>query len=190
LTRFEIGHIRFGSAGYETLVEPSHMKIAGIRVVNLRHEVIRRNPDHCEGANPLTDRRAFQFSQIPAIPNREPSFMAMSIGLLACLEGAPFIETINGQNTSSLALRFPKCGQARDRLRLGIDRFLLPFGSLHQYGMRPHQKVKGTLAGLVVLANELEFLRRRAVLSSGMVGQPPVPHTKPIDDGTVDSASG
>ena len=94
--------------------------------------------DDCKCPTPLTELGSFQFSQMPAMPNGEPSFMAMAYG---CLALCPLIAFHSKKPSAGapVAIGLSKSRQLRDCLGLGIDRFTSLVGSLHQYGINPYR---------------------------------------------------
>src|SRR5262249_47989742 len=85
---------------------------------------------------------SFQFSQMPAIPNGEQSFIAMAYG---CFDFCPLIAFHSKKpSTGTIQRRLRYASRNVGRFRT-VSYFALiglrpPVGSLHQYGIRPHRK--------------------------------------------------
>src|SRR5262249_51607463 len=65
---------------------------------------------------------SFQFSQIPAIPNGAPSFMAIAYGCLALWHRLPFEKAVDRHNAAAPAVRIAKCRKVAHGLAFGVDR--------------------------------------------------------------------
>ena len=95
----------------------------------------------------------------------------------------PFVEAIDGKNTSALTIGFPKRGQAGDRFGFGIDRLsAAPWISAPVRDQAPAQEIKRSLASFVVLPNDEKFLARRAIPASRIIRQTTVANIEPVDN--------
>src|SRR5438552_18095971 len=87
------------------------------------------------------EAESFQFSQIPAIPNGAPSFMAIAYG---CFAFCPLIALHSKKpstGTMERRLRYAarKLGRSRTVSHFALMGLRPPVGSVHQYGMGPHR---------------------------------------------------
>jgi len=128
----------------------------------------------------------FQFSQRPAIPNGEPSFIGNGIGLLGLLafDCLPLEESIHGHDAPAQAVCIPEGRQSGDGLALGVDglsasgRVLTPV-----WNEPPTQWVERHLAGLVIAPNDQQFLARRGIPPRRIVVHAGVAHVHDVDNG-------
>src|SRR5208337_1468268 len=92
------------------------------------------------------------------------------IGLFALFGRAPFIEAVDREDASAPLVRVPEGRQTGDCLGLRVDR-LAAEGRIFapMRNQAPPQEIERTLAGLAVLADDQQFLARRAVPSPRVV---------------------
>src|SRR6266699_6176003 len=89
----------------------------------------------------LPEAGSFQFSQIPAMPNGAPSFMAIAYG---CFAFGPLIALHSKKpstGTIQRRLRYASrnVGRSRTVSHLALIGLRPPVGSWHQYGVRPQR---------------------------------------------------
>src|SRR5256885_6895192 len=87
------------------------------------------------------DPGSFQFSQSPAMPNGVPSFIAIAYG---CFAFWPLIAFHSKKPSTGTMHRRRRYASRNVGSVATVSAFALiglrpPFGSLHQYGMRPHR---------------------------------------------------
>src|SRR3954471_18260562 len=84
---------------------------------------------------------SFQFSQIPEIPNGEPSFMAIAKGCFAFWPLIAFHSKKPSTGTMQRRLRYASrnVGRSRTVSHLALIGLRPPVASLHQYGIRPQR---------------------------------------------------
>src|SRR5947207_13064945 len=84
---------------------------------------------------------SFQFSQIPAMPNGAPSFMAIAYGCFAFCPLIAFHSKKPSTGTMQRRLRYAsrKLGRSRTVSHFALMGLRPPVGSVHQYGMRPQR---------------------------------------------------
>src|SRR5262249_39153487 len=87
------------------------------------------------------DVGSFQFSQIPARPNGEPSFMAMAYGCFALCPLMAFHSKNPSTGTIQRRVRYAsrKLGRSRTVSHLALIGLRPPVGSWHQCGMSPQR---------------------------------------------------
>src|SRR5262245_9365352 len=109
--------------------------------MNIDHQLIGIGGDNCKGRITSPEPGAFQFSQMPAIPNGAPSFIPIAYGCFAFSPLIAFHSKKPSTGTMQRRLRYAsrKVGKSRTVSHLALMGFRPPFGSLHQYGMRPQR---------------------------------------------------
>ena len=127
---------------------------------------------------------SFQFSHSPAIPNGEPSFIAMAKG---CFGFCPLIAFHSKKPSIGRMHRrrayVPECGKRRNRLGLGIDRLATALRvAAPVRDQPPFQEIQGPLGRPRVLPDDEQLLARRGVVAARHIREPAVPHVEPIDD--------
>src|SRR6266404_9693003 len=128
---------------------------------------------------------SFQFSQMPAIPNGAPSFMAIAYG---CFAFWPLI-AFHSKKPSTGTMQRRLIGIAERRqvphsLALGIDRLTATcrvFAPIRNEA--PAQRVERHLAGLMIAADDEQFLAGRGVPPGRIIVHATVAHVHAIDDG-------
>jgi hypothetical protein len=102
---------------------------------------------------------------------------------LAALGRLPFKETVHRHDTAALAVSFAEHRPGAHGLCHGIDWFRPVRGILApRRNETPLEQVERSLANLVALADDKQFLARSAIIARRDIRKPAIGHVQPIDE--------
>jgi hypothetical protein len=124
---------------------------------------------------------SFQFSQMRAAVLHGDGIRLLSF---LPLDRFPLEKAVHRHDAAALPVRIPECRQIAYRLAFGIDR-LTPTRRVVApiRNQAPAQRIERHFTGLVITANDEQFLAWRCIPPGRIIVHTAVPHAHAIDDG-------
>src|SRR5215475_10678321 len=154
--------------------------------MDVSHQLIGIGGDDCKSPNPFARKRL-----LPVLPDAgDAEWRAVlhsdSVGLfcLLPLDRLPLEEAVHRHNAAAPAVRISKRRQISHGLVFGVDRLSTTCWVLAPIrDQAPAQRVERYLAGLVIAADDQQFLTRRSVPPGRIIVHASVAHVHAIDAG-------
>src|SRR5262245_11857251 len=154
--------------------------------MNVGHQLIGIGGDNCKCPNPFARNRL-----LPVLPDAgDAEWRAVlhsdSVGLfcLLPLDRLPLEEAVHRHDTAAPAIGIPKRREVAHSLIFGVDRLSTTCWVLAPIrDQAPAQRVERYLAGLVIAADDQQFLTRRSVPPGRIIVHATVAHVHAINDG-------
>src|SRR5262249_39516976 len=155
-------------------------------VMDIGHQLIGISRNDCKSANQFARNRLFPVLPNPRKSERCAVLHGDRVGLFRplTLDRLPFEKAIDRHDASASAVRIAEGRQVANGLALGVDwlsaasRVLAPIRD-----QAPAQRVERYLSGLVIAADDEQFLAGRAIPSRRIVVETTVAYVHAIDDG-------